>query len=456
MAKERVQFVCRECGYESARWLGRCPQCGMWNALVEAPVPQRDSAAAARSGIGGVPKRLSEFAPASDARLSTGIGEFDRVLGGGLVPGSFILVGGDPGIGKSTLVMQGMEGLARQGVRVVYSSGEESPGQTGMRARRLGISGDEFYIVCETSLDAILDHVAALQPGVLVIDSIQTTHRTGVASSPGSIGQVRECGAELMRVAKSDGVAVIVIGHVTKEGLVAGPRTLEHMVDTVLYIEGDRYHQYRLLRAAKNRFGSTNEIGVFEMSGAGLQEVPNPSQMFLSERVRGAPGSVVGCAIEGTRPLLVETQALVSPSCYGVPQRVATGVDRQRLAMLLAVLERRVGMRLGDSDVFVNVAGGLRVTEPALDLSVVLAVASSVKNAACDPDAIVVGEVGLGGEVRGVSQAARRVAEAAKLGFARCIIAAANVKSLDDAENITIRGVRDVIDALDAIDTLSR
>jgi DNA repair protein RadA/Sms len=288
-----------------------------------------------------------------------------------------------------------------------------------------------------------------------VIDSIQTAHRSGVSSSPGSIGQVRECGAELLRVAKSDGVAVIVIGHVTKEGFLAGPRTLEHMVDTVLYVEGDRYHGYRILRAAKNRFGSTNEIGVFEMSESGLQEIPDPSQLFLSERVRGTPGSVVGCAMEGTRPLLVETQALVSPTCYGVPQRVATGVDRRRLAMLLAVLERRVGMRLSDSDVFVNVAGGLKISEPALDLSVVLAVASSVKNLAYDSDTLVVGEVGLGGEVRGVSQAARRVAEGEKLGFCRCLISNANLKSLCGAGSMVVRGVRDVAEALDIIGSSS-
>jgi len=420
----KTNFVCQSCGFESSKWLGKCPSCGGWNSFVEearrADLRPRNSKVKSASYGDSKPRMLDQISLADRDRMRTGIAEFDRVTGGGVVPGSLLLVGGDPGIGKSTLTLQLMQALARDRT-VLYVSGEESLEQIKLRADRLGVSSPNILLLAETALESILPAIEDARPDVVVIDSIQTMYRADLESAPGSVGQVRECGAELMRLAKQRTVATFLIGHVTKEGVIAGPRTLEHMVDTVLYLEGERHHAYRILRSVKNRFGSTNEIGVFEMREQGLAEVANPSRIFLSERSAGVPGSVVVCSLEGTRPLLVEIQALVTPTSFGVPQRNTTGFNHRRLAMLLAVLERRAGLNLGMHDVFVNVAGGLRLEEPAADLGVACAIASAFKNRAADAEAVLVGEVGLGGEVRSVGQLEKRTAEAAKLGFRKVI-----------------------------------
>ncbi|HTY07623.1 MAG TPA: DNA repair protein RadA [Candidatus Edwardsbacteria bacterium] len=400
----KTNFVCQSCGFESSKWLGKCPSCGGWNTFVEearrADLRPRNSRVKAKGGE-AAPRTLDQISLADRARMQTGIGEFDRVTGGGIVPGSLLLIGGDPGIGKSTLTLQLMHTLARDR-KVLYVSGEESLEQIKLRADRLGIASGNILLLSETALESILPAIEDAQPDIAVIDSIQTVYRGDLESAPGSVGQVRECGAELMRLAKQRNVATILIGHVTKEGVIAGPRTLEHMVDTVLYLEGERHHAYRILRSVKNRFGSTNEIGVFQMEETGLREVANPSEIFLSERSKSISGSVVVCSLEGTRPLLVEIQALVAPTAFGVPQRNTTGFNHRRLAMLLAVLERRAGLNLGMHDVFVNIAGGLKIEEPAVDLGVACAIASAFKDRAADGDAVLVGEVGLGGEIRAV------------------------------------------------------
>ena len=400
----KTNFVCQSCGFESSKWLGKCPSCGGWNTFVEearrADLRPRNSRVKAKGGE-AAPRTLDQISLADRARMQTGIGEFDRVTGGGIVPGSLLLIGGDPGIGKSTLTLQLMHTLARDR-KVLYVSGEESLEQIKLRADRLGIASGNILLLSETALESILPAIEDAKPDIAVIDSIQTVYRGDLESAPGSVGQVRECGAELMRLAKQRNVATILIGHVTKEGVIAGPRTLEHMVDTVLYLEGERHHAYRILRSVKNRFGSTNEIGVFQMEETGLREVANPSEIFLSERSKSISGSVVVCSLEGTRPLLVEIQALVAPTAFGVPQRNTTGFNHRRLAMLLAVLERRAGLNLGMHDVFVNIAGGLKIEEPAVDLGVACAIASAFKDRAADGDAVLVGEVGLGGEIRAV------------------------------------------------------
>ncbi|MBC7185705.1 MAG: DNA repair protein RadA [Calditrichaeota bacterium] len=449
MRKQKSRFVCQACGFVSPKWLGRCTECGAWNSFVEEKVvPQPARTQRAPGTLVSKPLRLSEVEVTDEIRLRTPFAEFNRVLGGGIVPGSVILVGGDPGIGKSTLMLQQAMALAGPDRPVLYVSGEESARQTKMRADRLGPSTEHVYVLAETNLDAVLEAVEELQPGLVVIDSIQTMYKPLFESAPGSISQVRECALELITLAKRSAIPIFLIGHVTKEGYLAGPKTLEHMVDTLLLFEGDRDHMYRVLRAVKNRFGSTREIGVFEMTEKGLAEVTNPSAFFLSERRGDASGSAVGCILEGTRPILVEIQALVAPSSYGVPQRTCSGVDHRRVALLLAVLEKRVGLRLGTFDVFVNVAGGVRLDEPAADLGIAVAVASSMQNKVVDPQAIVVGEVGLGGEVRAVAHLDKRLAEAQRMGFQRAVVPHSSMRATRRVAGVAVTGVERVEQAL--------
>ncbi len=430
MAKSRTQYVCQTCGTTSLTWSGRCDACGAWNSFVE-EVVQREAPTGrmtARSQAAPIP--ITKVEGDAVVRIPTGIGEFDRVLGGGIVPGSLILLGGDPGIGKSTLMLQlcahtpGASGDRR----VLYVSGEESLPQLRMRAGRLGALSDNVLVLSETSVPDILSAAESIRPSVLIVDSIQTMSLPELQSAPGNIAQVRESAAEFLRFAKSSGVPVFLIGHVTKDGFIAGPRVLEHMVDTVLQFEGDSRHAYRIVRCAKNRFGSTNEIGVFEMLQEGLREVPNPSEIFLAQRAKDSPGSCVTACIEGSRALLVEVQALVTPANYGVPQRTVAGIDGKRLALLLAVLEKRFGMPVGRHDVFVNITGGVRVDEPAVDLAVLCAVVSSFKDEAIDPTTAIIGELGLGGEVRSVSFIDRRISELEKLGFTRVLCPRGNMR----------------------------
>lgn len=448
MAKSRTRYVCQSCGHESARWVGRCPGCEAWNTLVEEIVATGPGARAAQ-GRPGRSVRLADVESGSEPRFPTGIEEFDRVLGGGIVPGSVVLVAGDPGIGKSTLMTEVAALLAPQGV--LYVCGEESPAQVRLRADRLEVDGSDVRLLAETDVDTILASAEELDPSVAVIDSIQTLYRPDLPSAPGSVAQVRECAALLMRRAKSSGMATFVVGHVTKDGTIAGPRVLEHMVDTVVHLEGDRHHAYRVLRAVKNRFGSTNEIGVFEMQSSGLKPVANPSEIFLSERNTGASGSAVICAVEGTRPVLAEIQALVTPTSYPSPQRTADGFDTRRLQLLLAVLEKREGIRLAAQDVFVNVAGGLRLTEPAVDLGIAMAVVSSLRDRALPADTVVIGEVGLSGEVRSVPQLATRLKEAAKLGFRSAVVPAYGLHAgiaPQSLELVPVSRLREAIDRL--------
>lgn len=420
MTKARLQYVCQSCGYTSAKWLGRCPSCEAWNSFVEEAPP--DARLPTSPGAPAVPVAVTEVVTAAEPRMTTGLLELDRVLGGGLVPGSLVLIGGDPGIGKTTLLTQACRSLAGLGRRVLYVSGEESITQIKLRADRLGVATPNLLLLAENNLESIVGACEGAKPQVVVVDSIQTVYKPDLPSAPGSIGQVRECTADLMRLAKGQNVTVLIVGHVTKEGQLAGPRVLEHIVDTVLYFEGDRHHAYRIVRATKNRFGSTNEIGVFEMRADGLREVANPSAAFLSERAAESPGSVVVCAMEGTRPLLVEVQALVTPTVFGMPRRTAAGVDYNRMVVLLAVLEKRAGLHLSSHDVYVSVAGGMTVDEPAVDLGAAAAVASSLRDRPVDAAAVAVGEVGLAGEIRVVPQLDKRAAEAARMGFRRCIV----------------------------------
>ncbi|HEY3874893.1 MAG TPA: DNA repair protein RadA [Candidatus Kapabacteria bacterium] len=446
MSKTKTQFVCQSCGYMSPRWIGKCPECGTWNSFVEETMsaPSSSRALGARTASNAdsrKPIRLSEISVTEEGRILTGIAEFDRALGGGIMPGSIVLVGGDPGIGKSTLMMQVVRGLS-PGSNTLYVSGEESARQLKSRAERLGIKNDNLYILAETNIEAVLEAIRTMMPELVIVDSIQTMYRPMIESAPGSVSQVRETTALLMQVAKSTGIPIFVIGHVTKEGMIAGPKVLEHIVDTVLQFEGERTHAYRILRAAKNRYGSTNEIGVFAMTGQGLEEVPNPSEVFLSERRKNASGSAVTAVLEGTRPVLIEIQALVNPSSYSSPQRVVTGYDSKRIAMLLAVLEKQLSARMGMSDVFINIAGGLFIDEPAADLAIAMAVLSNQLDLAIDPAACLIGEIGLGGEVRAVPQAELRVAEAIKLGFQHIVLPRANMKAIPKtAEKITVRPV---------------
>jgi DNA repair protein RadA/Sms len=438
----RSAFVCQQCGHAAPRWLGQCPGCGAWNTLVEETLPDsRQRGGRTPAVAGAAPRPLAAVAASGTLRRSTGLGELDRVLGGGLVQGSVVLVGGDPGIGKSTLALQACGALAGQGLPVLYVAGEESPEQVRLRADRLGIGESGVLILAETSAEAVADAIEAIRPAAVVVDSIQMLHTAALASAPGSVGQVRETAALLVGRCKASGVACFLIGHVTKEGTLAGPRVLEHLVDTVLYFEGDGAHALRVLRAVKNRFGSTNEVAVFEMGEDGLVEVPNPSAAFLAERPVGAPGSAVLATLEGSRPMLVEIQALVSRSGLSMPRRTAIGLDPGRVALLLAVLEKRMRIQLYDQDVFLNVAGGLRIDEPAADLAVVAAAASSARGRALPADVVVWGEVGLTGEVRAVARAEARLREAARQGFRRCILPAGNVRDLAVPDGVRVDGV---------------
>jgi DNA repair protein RadA/Sms len=446
--KAKSQYVCQRCGYTTTKWLGRCPECSEWQSLVEETVGASKPAGAI--GSSGRPVPIDQVDTDDAPRLSTGVGELDRVLGGGLVAGSLVLLGGDPGIGKSTLLLQALDGIARSGKRVLYVSGEESVQQTALRAERLGVKTKELLVLAETELERILAAAESAQPAVLAVDSVQTVHAASLESVPGSLGQVREAAGRLLTFAKTRGVPVILVGHVTKDGGLAGPKTLEHVVDAVLYFEGERGLHHRVLRTTKNRFGSTNEIGVFEMGQEGLIEVPNPSALFLAERPVGAPGSVVVAAVEGSRPILVEIQALVAFAA-GVPRRTALGIDPNRVSLLLAVVERRCGIDVLQQDVFVNVAGGVRLSEPASDLGLVAAVASSARGRALDAHTLCFGEVGLAGEVRAVGRVELRLAEARKLGFRRCVLPELNRSRLSAPPDLELVGVRDVGAALDAL-----
>ena len=454
--RSKTSFRCQSCGHEAPRWLGRCPDCGGWNTFREERVAPQSPQARGRPvplavATASQPTPLSKIQLLGEPRLCTGIGELDRVLGGGVVPGSVILIGGDPGIGKTTLLLQALPRLVAGREPVLYVSGEESPQQIKMRSERLDVHGEHLYILAETSLEDIVKRVQELQPAAVVVDSIQTVYTDHITSAPGSISQVQEVAAQLMSLAKRSGVPVFIIGHVTKEGAIAGPRLLEHIVDTVLYFEGDRGHSYRILRAVKNRFGSTNEIGVFEMKDSGLEEVSNPSELFLAERPGGSAGSVVVSSLEGTRPILVELQALVTPTGYAMPKRMANGLDINRVSLLLAVMEKRLGVHVSSQDIYVNVVGGFQIEEPAIDLGIVTAVISSLRDRPIDEGTLVFGEVGLGGEVRAISQAELRIAEAAKMGFKRCLLPERNLAKLDAPKGIECVGVREVGDALDAV-----
>ena len=462
MAKSRTTaFFCKECGYESAKWSGQCPSCKAWNTFVEEPVVKEknvkgivninakyhETAGAKKAA----PVRLSSVTVADTDRIKTDICELDRVLGGGIVEGSLVLVGGDPGIGKSTLLLQMCYNLAKNGNSVLYISGEESLGQIKLRAQRVGEASDNLMVLCETSLDTIENVLENVKPQIVVIDSIQTMYREEVGAAPGSVSQVRETTAVLMQLAKGLNISIFIVGHVTKEGVVAGPRMLEHMVDTVLYFEGDKNAAYRILRSVKNRFGSTNEIGVFEMRQEGLAEVANPSEYMLTGRPEEASGSVVVCLLEGTRPILVEIQALVCDSNFGMPRRTAAGADYNRVNLLMAVLEKRAGSHLSGSDAYVNIAGGMKLNEPAMDLGIVMALVSSFRNRPMMENTIVFGEVGLAGEVRAVSQPQIRINEAVKLGFGNCILPQVCLKNIKKTDKINLIGISSVKDAVKLI-----
>ena len=454
LKNKKTVYFCQECGYESAKWMGQCPGCKSWNTFVEETVSTKkpsSSGVMKSSEKRQEPVILKDISLSEDERQTTQIGELDRVLGGGIVPGSLVLVGGDPGIGKSTLLLQVCRNLAEKQVSVLYISGEESLRQIKLRANRIGQFTDKMQLLCETNLEVIREVIERRKPDVVVIDSIQTMFHEDVSSAPGSVSQVRESTNILMQIAKGMGVSIFIVGHVTKEGNVAGPRVLEHMVDTVLYFEGDRHESYRILRGVKNRFGSTNEIGVFEMRTEGLVEVENPSEYMLSGKPKDASGSVVACSIEGTRPILLEIQALICHSYFNNPRRTATGTDFNRVNLLMAVLEKRIGMQLSDCDAYVNIAGGIRMNEPAIDLGIVLAIMSSKLDLTIDEKTICFGEVGLSGEVRGVSMAEQRVAEAAKLGFEVCILPKVSLPSVGKKYAMKLIGVANVREALDAI-----
>ena len=450
LKNKKIVYFCQECGYESSKWVGQCPACKAWNTMVEEIVDKKSSVTHRQITEVQVAK-LNDVQSSSEKRMDTHIEELNRVLGGGIVPGSLVLVGGDPGIGKSTLLLQTCKSLSDQKIAVLYISGEESLQQIKMRADRIGIFSDEMTLLCETNLDLIQGVIEERKPQVVVIDSIQTMFRENVNSAPGSVSQVREATSVLMRLAKEQGIAIFVVGHVTKEGTVAGPRVLEHMVDTVLYFEGDRYASYRILRAVKNRFGSTNEIGVFEMCQSGLREVPNPSEYMLDGKPKNASGSIVVCTMEGTRPLLVEIQALVCHSAFGMPRRTAAGVDYNRVNLLMAVLEKNVGVRLADQDAYINIAGGMKVSEPATDLGLVLAIISSFRNRPIAEDMICFGEVGLSGEVRSVNMVEQRIAEAHKLGFKQCILPKVCMKNIQKPDGMLLKGVENVREALEIL-----
>ena len=450
MAKAKQIFFCQECGYETSKWMGQCPGCKAWNSLVEEKVvTTAKGTTVKKTHEAKEPKSLFEVSSKEEERIQTEIKELDRVLGGGIVRGSLTLVGGDPGIGKSTLLLQVCRNLANKKVKVLYISGEESLKQIKMRAERLGTFEEEMYLLCETNMETAYRSIIKANPDMVVIDSIQTMCSEEISSAPGSVSQVREVTAQLMMLAKQTGTAIFRVGHVTKEGVVAGPRTLEHMVDTVLYFEGERHASYRILRGVKNRFGSTNEIGVFEMMQNGLEEVPNPSEVMLNGRPLDSSGSVVVCSIEGTRPILIEIQALVTDTNFGIPRRTTVGIDYNRVNLLLAVLEKRAGYQLGGCDAYVNLTGGMKLGEPAMDLGIIMALISSYKNRSIDPHTLIFGEVGLTGEVRGVTMAEQRVYEAQKMGFTTCILPKANLDSLKANYEIKLIGVSNIKEAID-------
>ncbi len=444
MSKTKVKYICSNCGYETLRWIGKCPECESWNSFTEEVVetsPRKANIAKSKFSY----SKITDVVASDEERIVTGITEFDRVLGGGIIPGSVILLGGDPGIGKSTIAMQASASIKE---KVLYVTGEESEKQIKLRSTRLKVKSETFFIQAETELSNILGAIKEIKPSVVIIDSIQTTYRSELENSPGTITQIRECAALLMEEAKKNHYSVIIIGHVTKEGMIAGPKVLEHMVDTVLQFEGEANHSFRILRAQKNRFGSTNEIGVFEMYEDGLKEVTNPSELFLSEREKQTPGSVVTSSIEGSRPILLEVQALVTPSNFGYPQRVSNGFDQKRLSILLAVLEKRVNVRASAHNVFVNIAGGIKIIEPAADLAVCASIASSLTDKIIDNQTILIGEVGLGGEIRSVSHIDKRISEAKKLGFKTAIIPTGNIKNIKQDITIKIISVDNVKDAI--------
>lgn len=448
MAKKTTAFFCKECGYETSKWLGQCPGCREWNTFVEEPVAKNERGKALPLHSDRKPSLLKDITTEDEERMSAGFEELDRVLGGGIVRGSLVLIGGDPGIGKSTILLQVCKNLSDSGKKVLYISGEESLRQIKIRADRIGSFNDNLMLFCETNLELIEQTLKKEKPDVAVIDSIQTIYNADVASAPGSVSQVRESTNILMQIAKTENISVFVVGHVTKEGVVAGPRVLEHMVDTVLYFEGDRHASYRILRGVKNRFGSTNEIGVFEMCQDGLREVKNPSEYMLDGRPENASGSVVACVMEGTRPILAEIQALVCRTNFGMPRRTAAGTDYNRVNLLMAVLEKRLGFKMGEFDAYVNVAGGMKINEPALDLGIVMAIISSYRDIPTDDKTIVFGEVGLSGEVRAVSMAERRVAEALKLGFTRCIMPAVSKDTGVQVQGMEVIGIKNIRDLL--------
>ena len=453
-AKMTTVFYCQSCGYESSKWMGQCPGCREWNTFVEEKINTKTSGSAVseRNGqSGGKLSKLSEITLQDEERMSTHMKELDRVLGGGIVPGSLILVGGDPGIGKSTLLLQVCRCMAEDKRKILYISGEESLKQIKIRANRIGEFSDTLFLLCETNLGVIEEAIRRLTPDVTIIDSIQTMYQDAVSSAPGSVSQVREATNVFLQLAKGMGTSIFIVGHVTKEGTVAGPRVLEHMVDTVLYFEGDRHASYRILRGVKNRFGSTNEIGVFEMQEEGLAEVVNPSEFMLDGKPEGASGSIVSCSMEGTRPILIEIQALVCRTNFGFPRRQAIGTDFNRVNLLMAVLEKRVGLQMSDCDAYVNLAGGMRISEPAIDLGIAMAIASSFKNRPIDDKIAAFGEIGLSGEVRGISMIEQRIQEAAKMGFTTCIIPKVCVKQVKNKENVKMLGVSSVQDAIDFI-----
>jgi len=442
-------YICQSCGYQTLKWLGRCPDCGQWNSIVEERVepPGKES----RRSSAGQPQLIDAISLAPRMRLKTGIQEFDRALGGGVVPGSLVLIGGDPGIGKSTLILQVLGRLAQEGLRVLYLSGEESAQQIKLRGERLSVHSETLYVMTGTCVEDFFGHLSSLEPDVVAVDSIQTIYTDSLASAPGSVGQVREATSRFMTLSKDSGIPIFLIGHVTKDGAIAGPKVLEHMVDTVLYFEGDRGHVFRILRAVKNRYGSTNEIGVFEMKDSGLEEVGNPSSLFLEERPQNVSGSVVIPCLEGTRPLLVEIQALVGPSPFGMPRRTAVGVDPNRVSLLVAVLGKKMGMELSDQDIFVNVTGGLKVDEPAADVGIVSAMMSSFTDRPVDQRLVVFGEVGLAGEIRGVAQPDLRIREAEKLGFSRCLLSRKNIQRVTTPKGMELIGVASVKELYDAL-----
>ena len=452
MAKQKTVYFCSQCGHESSKWMGQCPACKQWNTFTEEKVTETKKGGAKSLKTSASPMNISEVTVENEERIPTGIHELDRVLGGGIVKGSLSLVGGDPGIGKSTLLLQVCRNLANSKRKVLYISGEESMHQIKMRAERIGTFEEEMLLYCETDLDAITNAILKTKPEFAVIDSIQTMYSEEVGSAPGSVSQVREATNTLMQLAKGLGISIFIVGHVTKEGTVAGPRVLEHMVDTVLYFEGDRHASYRILRGVKNRFGSTNEIGVFEMRRDGLREVENPSEFMLNGRPENASGSVVACSMEGTRPILLEIQALVCESNFGMPRRTAAGTDYNRVNLLMAVLEKRIGYHLGNYDAYVNIAGGIKINEPAIDLGIVMAIVSSYKNRPFDERTIVFGEVGLSGEVRAVNMPEQRVAEAKKLGFETCIVPEVSLDSVKSIGGIKIIGVKSINEAIGLIE----